>query len=44
MVIYSRSYLQNFDNWWFWIRKNKCIVIKEQDDIVKNLFVRKRFK
>ena len=23
MAIYSRSPIQNFDNWWFWIRKNK---------------------
>ena len=25
MAIYSRSSVQNFDNWWFWIRKNKFI-------------------
>ena len=35
MAIYSRSTLQSFDNWWFWIRKNKRLLnlIKEQDDI-----------
>ena len=29
--------IQNFDNWWFWIRRNKCIayLIMEQDDIHK---------
>ena len=26
MTIYFRSSLQNFDNWTFWIRKNKCII------------------
>ena len=37
MDIYSRSSVQNFDNWWLWIRKNKRIadLIKEQDDIDK---------
>ena len=25
MAIYSRSFIQNFDNWWFWTRKNKHI-------------------
>ena len=37
MVIYSRSPVQNFNNWWFWIRKNKRIanLINEQDDIDK---------
>ena len=25
MAIYSRSSVQNVDNWWFWIRKNKRI-------------------
>ena len=35
MAIYSRLSVQNFDNWWFWIRKNKRLLnlIKEQDDI-----------
>ena len=36
MAIYFRSSLQNFDNWWFWIRKNKNALlnlIKEQGDI-----------
>ena len=23
MAIYTRSFLSNFNNWWFWIRKNK---------------------
>ena len=37
MAINSRSSLQNFDNQWLWIRKNKHIVnlINEQDDIYK---------
>ena len=36
MAIYSRSSIQNFDNWWFWIRKNKHInLINEQHDIDK---------
>ena len=37
MAIYSRSSLQNFDNWRFWIRKNNYMLnlIKEQDDIDK---------
>ena len=37
MAIYSRSFLQNFDNWRFWIRKNNYMLnlIKEQDDIDK---------
>ena len=25
MAISSRSSVQNFDNWCFWIRKTKCI-------------------
>ena len=25
LAIYSRLSLQNVDNWWFWIRKNKRI-------------------
>ena len=35
MAIYSRSSLQNFDHWWFWIRKKNALLslIKEQDDI-----------
>ena len=33
IAIHSRSPLQNFDNWWFWIRKNK--LLKEQGDINK---------
>ena len=37
MAIYSRSFAQNFDNWWFWIRKKNAVLnlIKEQDDIDK---------
>ena len=31
MVIYSRSPKQNFDNWWFWIRKNKRIASFNND-------------
>ena len=36
MAIYTWSSVQNFDNWWFWIRKNKHInLINEQNDIDK---------
>ena len=36
MAIYTWSFTQNFDNWWFWIRKNKLLyLINEQNDIVK---------
>ena len=43
MVTYSRSSVQNFDNWWFWIRKNKRIAWfdKEKDDIDKIYFYAK---
>ena len=45
MAIYSRSSVQNFDNWWFWIRKNKVLLnfIKEQDDIDKIYLYAKDF-
>ena len=33
MVIYTWSFIQNHDNWWFWLRRNKYInLIKEQDN------------
>ena len=37
MAVYSRSSVQNFDNWRFWIRKNKRIInlVKEQGEIDK---------
>ena len=37
MAIYSRPPLQNFDNWWFWIRKKNTLlnIIKQQDVIDK---------
>ena len=37
MAIYSRSPVQNFDNWRFWIRKNNTLLnlTKEKDDIDK---------
>ena len=37
MAIYSISPLQNFDIWWFWIRKNKSLLnlISQQDNIDK---------
>ena len=42
MAIYSRSLIQNFDNWWFWIKeeelkatKNKTENIKEVTDFVE---------
>ena len=43
MTIYSRSPVQNFDNWRFWIsknkRKNKLNLIKEQDDIIDKIYL-----
>ena len=35
MAIYSRSFAQNFGNWWFWIRKTNPLLnlISQQDDI-----------
>ena len=35
MAIYSRSFVQNFGNWWFWIRKTNALLnlISQQDDI-----------
>ena len=37
MAIYSRSSVQNFDNWQFWIRKKNALItlINEQNDIDK---------
>ena len=36
MAINSRSSVQNFDNWWFWIRGNTLLnLINEQHDIDK---------
>ena len=37
MAIYSRSSVQNYNNWWFRITKNKCIdnLINKQNDIDK---------
>ena len=37
MAIYSRSSIQNFDNWWFWLLN----LIKEQDDIDKTILCAK---
>ena len=35
MAIYSRSFVQNFGNWWFWIRKTNALLnlISQQDNI-----------
>ena len=35
MAIYSRSFVQTFGNWWFWIRKTNALLnlISQQDDI-----------
>ena len=35
MAIYSRSFVQNFGNCWFWIRKTNALLnlISQQDDI-----------
>ena len=35
MAIYSRSFVLNFGNWWFWIRKTNALLnlISQQDDI-----------
>ena len=37
MATYSRSPVQNFDNWWFWIRKKNALLdlISQQDNIDK---------
>ena len=37
MAIYSRSSVQNLDNWWFWTGKTNTLfnLIKEQDGIDK---------
>ena len=37
MTIYSRSSVQIFDTWWFWIKKTDALLhlIKDQDDIDK---------
>ena len=37
MAIYTRSPIQNFNNWWFWIRKTNTLLnlINEQRDIDK---------
>ena len=37
MAIYSRSSIQNFDNWQFWIKKKQILLhlINEQNDIDK---------
>ena len=37
MAIYTRSSAQNYNNWWFWIRRHKCIVnlIDEENHIDK---------
>ena len=44
MATYSRSLLQNFDNWWFWIWKNSSLnLINEQDDIDKIYLYAKDF-
>ena len=43
MTIYSRSSVQNFDNWWFWIRKTNTLLnlIKEQDnlDVIDKIYL-----
>ena len=46
MPMYSRSSLQNFDNWRLWIRQNKCIILFDNSARWHwwGLFVCKRFK
>ena len=44
MAIYTWSSVQNFDNWWFWIRKNKHIAQfnkKKQDkrDVIDKIYL-----
>ena len=43
MAIYSRSSVQNFDNWWFWFRKPNTLLnlMKEQDkhDVIDKMFL-----
>ena len=41
MTIYSRSSVQNFDNWWFWTGKTNTLLnlINEQNDIHKSIYM-----
>ena len=43
MAIYSRSSVQKFGNWWFWVRKKNAWLnlIKEQDHIDKIICMQK---
>ena len=46
MPIHSRSTVQNYINWWFWIRKNKNIYsIKEQHfrDVIDKIYLYARY-
>ena len=43
MAMYTWSFVQNFDNWWFWIRKKNTMLnlIKEQDyyDVIDKIYL-----
>ena len=43
MAMYTWSSVQNFDNWWFWIRKKNTMLnlIKEQDyyDVIDKIYL-----
>ena len=37
MAIYSRSLIQNFDNWWFWIKKEELKATKNKTENIKEV-------
>ena len=39
MAIYSRSPLQNVGNWWFWIRTNKHITYRNQQNDIDKIYL-----
>ena len=38
MAIYTRSPIQNFNNWWFWIRKNKHVAYLYGKDLSESKY------
>ena len=40
MAICSRSPIQNFDNWWYWIRKaNALLNLKKEQDYIDKIYL-----
>ena len=35
MAIYSRSFIQNLNNWWIWIRRNKYISLSDSKAFIE---------